>query len=57
MQRCHGEGDDAMVTANAVPELLLHSEVLDSGCEEHIADETDLQVYHVEPAEGGKTGR
>ena len=40
-----------------VPEFLLHSEVLDSGCEVHIADETGFLGYEVKPTEDSKSGR
>jgi hypothetical protein len=40
-----------------IPEFLLHSEVLDSGCEVHIADETDFPGYEIRPTEDSKSGR
>ena len=43
-----------MMAANGVPEFLLHSEVLDSGCEVHIANGTDFPGYEVKPAEDSR---
>ena len=40
-----------------VPESLLRSEVPDSGCEVHIADETDFTGYEIKQTEDSKSGR
>ena len=40
-----------------VPQFLMHTEVLDSGCEVHVADETDFPGYEVHPADDSRAGR
>jgi len=57
VQLCERESNEVMMAANEVPEFLLHSEVLDSGCEVHIADETDFPGYEVKPTEDSRNNR
>ena len=45
------------MASNDAPEFLTHSDVLDSGCEVHIADETDFPGYDVKPTEDSRTNR
>ena len=40
-----------------VEKYLLHTEVLDSGCEVHIADERDLPGYEIKPSVDSRAGR
>ena len=40
-----------------VPQFLMHTEVLDSGCEVHVADETDSPGYEVQPTDDSRAGR
>ena len=40
-----------------VPEFFTHTEVFDSGCDVHIADETDFPGYEITPTEDSKSGR
>ena len=40
-----------------MPQFLLHTEVLDSGCGVHVADETDFPGYEVHPTDDSRAGR
>ena len=40
-----------------VPQSLLHTEVLDSGCEVHVADETDFPGYAIHATDDSRAGR
>ena len=57
MQLCERESNEVNMAANDVPEFFTHSEVLDSVCEVHIADETDFPGYEVKPIEDSKNNR
>ena len=57
VQLCERETSEVMMASNDVPEFLTHSEVLDSGCEVHIADETDFPGYEVKPTEDSRNNR
>ncbi len=45
------------MASHDVPGFLLHTEVLDSGCKVHIADEMDFPGYGVKPTEDSRSGR
>ena len=57
VQPCERESNEVMMAANEIPEFLLHSEVLNSGCEVHIADETDFPGYEVKPIGDSRNNR
>ena len=57
VQLCERDNNEIMMASKDVPEFLLHTEVLDSGCEVHIADETDFPGYHISPTEDSRNGR
>jgi len=57
VQLCERESNEVNMAANDVPEFLMHSEVLDSGCEVHIADESDFPGYEVKPTEDSRNNR
>ena len=40
-----------------VEKYILHTEVLDSGCEVHIADGRDLPGYEIKPSVDSRAGR
>jgi hypothetical protein len=40
-----------------VPQFLMYTEVLDSGCEVHVADETDFPGYEIQPTDDSRAGR
>ena len=45
------------MAATDLPKFLMHTEVLDSGCEVYIADETDFPGYEIRPTDDSRAGR
>ena len=51
------DGNQVNMASKDVPQFLMHTEVLDSACEVHVADETDFPGYEVQPTDDSRAGR
>ena len=54
---CERQQNQVNIASHDVPESLPRTEVLDPGCEVHIADETDPPGYEIKPTEDSRSGR
>ena len=54
---CEREGSQINMAAKDIPKFLMHTGVLESGCEVHIADGTDFPGYEMRPDNDSRAGR